>query len=398
MSINLTLTQVNEVITKTEGYWIYNDKGERHLDLTSGGYAFPLGYGNKEISNAVYESLTSVTRCHSRMGYSMPLVEEMGNFLCESGGWESHCWTITGTSAVECAVYMADSYWDRVGDGRRGILSFGLGWNGSSNLTKKMSGMYPTEGTRIHIVDTPIWRLPEEQEEEEKITLFEVAKKVEEEKDIGSIIINPAPWFYGVHIWSFDFWRSLRKICDDNGLLLILDDVASCWGKAKAFHSHDTILPPDVRSDISCVGKAITAGYAPLAAAVANKKVTDIVRDGFGYGHTFQPLMSGLAAMKATTDIIKRDNLLEYGQVIEDRLKDLFQEFVDEDDAISYRAHGLLGILDLKDKETEINHADRYYGESHKKRKHPNIRVCAPLIADDEYFYELKKLMKEMII
>lgn len=398
MAINLTLKQVDNVITKTEGYWVYNDKGERFLDLTSGGYAFPLGYGNKEIASAVYDSLITVGRCHNRMGYTMPLVEEMGDFLCESGGWESHCWTITGTSAVECAVNMADMYWDRTGDGRRGILSFGLGWNGASNLTKKMSGMYPVEGTRVHIVDTPIWEFAEDQSEEERITLAEVEKKVEQNKDIGSIIINPAPWFYGVHIWSFDFWRKLRKICDEYGLLLILDDVASCWGKAKAFHSHDTILPPDVRSDISCLGKAITAGYAPLAAAVANKKVTEVIRDGFSYGHTFQPLVSGVAAMKATTQIIQRDNLLEYGQVIEDRLNLLFQEFVEEGDVSHYNAHGLLGIMYLKDKNAEINLADRYYGESYTRKNTPNIRVCAPLIADDEYFHELKKLMKEMII
>lgn len=399
MGLNLNLKSTQNVLTKTEGYWLYNDKGERFLDLTSGGYAFPLGFGNKEIAAAIHESLVTVTRCHSKLGYTMPIIEEMGDFLCESGGWASHCWTVTGTSAVECAVYMADSWWDRTGDGRRGILSFGYGWNGMSNLTKKMSGMYPVDGTRVHIVDTPIWRLHEEQEEEELITLSEVARKVEQNKDIGSIIINPAPWFYGVNIWSHNFWRQLRKICDDHNILMILDDIASCWGKAKAWHSQDTILPTDVRADISCLGKAITAGYAPLAAAVANERITEVVKDGFGYGHTFQPLVSGIAAMKATTNIIKRDNLLEYSQVIEDRLSNLFQEFVDNGDGSSYRVHGLLGILDLKTtpNRSEANVGDRHYGVSGEKQVNPNIRVCAPLIADDEYFFELKKLMQGMI-
>lgn len=398
MAINLTLKKVNQVISKTEGYWIYNNKGERHLDITAGGHAFPLGYGNKEIATAVYESLISVSRCHNRLGYTMPLIEEMGNFLCTSGGWESHCWTVTGTGSVECAISMADTYWQRQGDNRKGILSFGLGWNGASDLTKKMSGLYPTGGSRVHIVDTPRWRFLEDQDEDERIALYHVSKKIEIEKDISSIIINPAPWFYGVHIWSFNFWRNLRKICDENNILLILDDVASCWGKAKAFHSHDTILPPDVRADISCLGKAITAGYAPLGATVANKKVTDVINGNFGYGHTFQPLVSGIAAMKTTTDIIIRDNLLEYAQVIENKLNSLFQEFVDEGDAIGYRSFGLNGVLDLKDKKLETNLAGRYYGKSYEEQVYPNLRITAPLIADDEYFFELKKLMKEMII
>lgn len=397
MSISLIAKNPKTFIDKTDGYWVHTKSGEKHLDIMAGGLTYTLGYGNKEIAEAVYDSLINITRCHERMGYTSDLVEEMGTFLCESGGWESYCWTVTGTSAVESAISMADRYWDIVGEGRRGILAFGLGWHGTSNLTNMMSGMAPTQGTRVHMVDTPIWRLKTEQHEKEKITLTAVLKTIDQNKDIGSIIINPAPWFYGVHIWSFDFWRKLRKICDDNEVLLILDDVSSCWGKSKALHSHDTILPPDVRSDISCVGKAITAGYAPLAATLANKKVTDVIRNSFSYGHTFQPFVSGVAAMKATTDIIKRDNLLEYSQVIEDRTNAIFQEFVDEGIGMSYNVYGLQGILYLNDSIPELKYSSRYYGRSYDERIYPNIKVCIPLIADDEYFFELRKLMYEMI-
>jgi len=398
MGINLTRNTARDTITKTEGYWVYTNNGERHLDLMGGGMTYPLGYGNKEISDAVYNSLLTVSRCHVRMGYTMPLIEEMGDFLCKSGGWASYCWTVTGTSAVECAIYMADMYWDKLGQNKPGIISFSIGWNGTSYLTKTMSGLFPTNDTRVHLVDTPTFRVYDDQSHEEERTINDIIKIIKNNADIGSIVINPAPWFNGVHIWSFNFWRTIRKICDDNKILLILDDVASCWGKSKAFHSHDTILPSDIRSDISCLGKALTGGYAPLAATVANKKVTDVINGNFGYGHTFQPLVSGVAAMKATTDIIKRDNLLEYSQVIEDRLKVIFQEFVDNGDAISYNAFGLQGILYLKKKIPRNKYADRYYGRSYDESIYPNIRICSFLTADEEYFYELKKLMKEMII
>jgi putrescine aminotransferase len=390
-----------EKIIKTEGYWIYNEHGERFLDITCGGFAYPLGYANNEIAEAVYNSLMTVTRCQSPLGYTTDDIEEMSEFLMRSGEWSGYSWAVTGTGAVECALAASDAYWKALGKKhKRKTIAFGNGWHGTSEVTKKLSGMFQVyEHDRVSIVASPVWQHVDQRRDEEAKAIQSVTRLLEESIDYGSIIINPNPWFNGVNPWSDWFWNKIKQITDEFEVLLITDDVASCWGKAKAYHSHTTMMPKGVRGDISCLGKAMTGGYAPLAAIVTNNKVTKVVRGKLSYGHTYQPLVSGVAAMRATRDIIERDKLLDNSQIIENRLIDLGDKFKESGLVNSFRVFGLSAAYDI-DKHVDrdrMGAKGRYYGKSGESAASPVMRVCAPLIADDEYFHHLEKLMNDML-
>ena len=390
-----------EKIIKTEGYWIYNEKGERFLDITCGGFAFPLGYANKEIAEAIYNSLMTVTRCQSPLGYTTDDIEDMSRFLMHSGEWSGYSWAVTGTGAVECALATSDVYWKQHGKRhKRKTIAFGNGWHGTSDVTKKLSGLFPVyENDRVSIVNSPVWKNTDERHDEEKRAIQSVRKLLETSQDYGSIIINPHPWFNGVNPWSHWFWNKIKDIKNEFDILLITDDVAACWGKGKAYHSHMTMMPDGVKGDISCLGKAITGGYAPLAAIVTNNKVTRAVRGKLSYGHTYQPLVSGTAAMRAVRDIMERDKLLDNSHIIENKLIELGNKFKETGLVNSFRVFGLSAAYDI-DKHVDrdrMGAKGRYYGKSGESAASPVMRVCAPLIADDEYFYSLEKLMKEML-
>lgn len=401
--IDLTARLTEKIkLIKSEGYWLYDDNGERYLDITAGGATFHLGYGNKRIAQAVYNALTDIGRCHTPMGYTTDEVEEMSSFLCNSGGWSGYVWSTTGTGAVEAAVEISDVYWRSLGEHKPHIVAFGKGWHGTSALTKPMSGMFPIEGTRVILLDTPAWRIEEEQIIEEEKVLFKLKSLLESNPKIGSIIINPNPWFNGVNIWSHKFFIELDKLRKDFNFLIISDDIASCWGKGKAFHSHTTIYPDGIKPNISCLGKGITGGYAPLSAAVVDEKVKELTAGKIYYGHTFQPYVGGIAAMKATTEIIIEENLLEYSQIIENRLKDLGNRLINEEYIKSFRAFGLSVAYDIH-KDIDPNNLNlagiraRHYGLSKKHSALPVMRIMAPLIADDEYFYHLENLLLDIL-
>lgn len=399
--IDLTFrTPENIRISKTEGYWVYDDKGKRYLDITSGGSTFTLGYGNKRIAQAVYDSLTTVTRCHTPLGYRHNLIDEVSDFICNSGGWSGFVWAITGTGAVEAAIGIADDYWKLLGENKPYIVAFKKGWHGTSALTKTLSGLNNNISHRTILINSPIWTDPANQWEKEKITLKNLKQHLFENKNIGIVLINPSPWFNGVNVWSHSFLKELNKLRHEFKFLLISDDIASCWGKSKAFHSHNTIFPPGIKPDISCIGKAITAGYAPLSAAVVNNKVKHITRGHVSYGHTFQPYMAGIAAMKATTDIILEEKLLERSQTTEDRLSEIGNRLLKKGLIKSYRAFGLNIAYDIDENinnERFLDLKKRTYGASGKYSDISALRITAPLNADEEYFGHLEDLLENVL-
>jgi adenosylmethionine-8-amino-7-oxononanoate aminotransferase len=401
--IDLTSKDDNKIkLKKTDGYWLYDESGNRFLDITSGGMTFTLGYNNKRIIQSMSDSLSKVSRCHTPLGYITDEIEEMASFLCKSGEWGGYVWSVTGTGAMEAGIEILDKYWEILGEYRPYIISFSKGWHGTTALTKPMSGFFPTNNSRSILIDHPIWIDQEGQEPEEASALFELRELLESRSDIGAVIINPAPWFNGVNVWSHTFFKELDKLRKEFRFLLISDDIASCWGKSKAFHSHTTIFPDGIKPDISCLGKGITAGYAPLSAAVVSEEIKDLVQKKVFYGHTFHPYVAGIAAMKTTTDIILEENLLEKAQIIENQLVDIGNKLKKENIIDSFRAFGLNASYDIK-KEANPSNLNllgvktRFYGMSKTLGALPTVRICAPLIADEEYFGLMEELLRDIL-
>ena len=74
-------------LTKTEGYWLYEENGNRHLDVSCGSFAYTLGYGNQEIISEISNSLSQVTRAHLPLGQTTDDIEEMKDLILRSGNW-----------------------------------------------------------------------------------------------------------------------------------------------------------------------------------------------------------------------------------------------------------------------------------------------------------------------
>ena len=386
-------------IDRTEGYWIYDETGNRQLDLNCGAFAYTLGYGNQEIIDSMSQSLSTVTRAHLPLGQTTPDIENMKDLLLSTGDMGGLIWALSGSGAVEAAIHIGQIYMKMIGTPRNRVMVFGNGWHGTTSVTKKYSGLWPLDPSDHTVsIPTPVWTTLEERDEQETEVINLIREKLDHATDIGMILINPNPWFNGLNIWSKNFWSELDTIRNDYGILIITDDVASGWGKAKDYHSFKQLMPEGMSPDITCVGKAITAGYAPLSAAVASKKISDTVQGKVTYSHTFQPYIGGIAAMKATNDIIQRDNLFSKTDWIEERLLDIGKILHEGGQATAYKVFGTCATYHLSDSTIGKNLKGLYYGLSSDMSKIPNFRVCVPLIADEEYFHHLQQILLKGLV
>ena len=363
LSFGIDETIPKRKVVRTEDYWIYYENGDRDIDLWNGSTCFTLGYSQPNVFKAIRESTSIITRAVTNAFEYIDEIDEMSEVICNTGNFESVQWTTCGTSAVEAAIAMSDSYWKNVGEDKPLILSFPPGWHGTSHMTRSL-GMPPlsTAPSDRYIYGHSIDSIE--------------SGLADELPRIGCIIIETVPWFKGFIEYTPQEWTELRRICDRHNILMITDDVMMGWGKGASYHGYE-YFGCGIQPDISALAKSLVAGYYPLGAAVANKKVTDVINQpkAWKFGHTWQPPVGGICGMKAVYDHIEEHNLLDKVHWIQPHLTGLATNLMDKEIITEYRSNGT--ILFMK-----FNKDIRQSGMSQRDM----LRISVPLIADDEYF------------
>ena len=107
------IAELEKIVVKTEKYWVEYKDGKRILDMHSGNSAYILGYGNEEVIEAMNEQIRSVAFVRGNRGGTAEICQEMAKLVCETGGFDVMSWAVTGSSAVEAAIAMNDTYWKR---------------------------------------------------------------------------------------------------------------------------------------------------------------------------------------------------------------------------------------------------------------------------------------------
>lgn len=372
----------HKTVTKTSGYWVHYNN-EKHIDIQSGNSAYVLGYSDDEVLNAMREN--SITFLRGNSGESAESNEELIRTICSKGNWASLAWAVSGSDAVEAMIAMNDYYWQYKGQNKNKIICFDPGFHGTTMIAKHLRGEY-SYFNRALIVQAPSWKTYDNRQQEEQRALDQVKMYLRTNSDVGCIMMESIPWIGDITPYSENWWKSVRFLCDKYDVLMLVDDVAVCWGKNGTMFGWQ---PYDVQPDISALGKALTAGYSPLGAAVCNEKVKDVLSTrSWEHGHTWAPNMQGVAASLVATK--KIEVLLSRVPYIKQQL-----EYIAQDLDLNYRGSGLFMCMD-----TPKNITLGQLSSAGLAATIPGIncvKVAAPLIADDEYFYELKTRLKPLI-
>ena len=292
----------------------YDVDGKEYLDLSSGIGVNSLGYCDIGWVSIVAQQLCKLNHV-SNLFYSQPDAL-LAKLLCERTGYDKVFFGNSGVEANEGAIKLARKYsFDKYGAGRTKIITLVNSFHGRTMATLTATGQ-----DVFHNYFFPFLGDFEYVEAGNIDTLKEVVGK----GDVCAVMIELVQGEGGVVPLYKDFVKSVRKVCDDNDVLMIIDEVQTGVGRTGKFLAQEHF---GIKADIITLAKGLGGGL-PIGAVLASKKCSATL--GFGaHGSTFggNPIVcAGANYVLATLD---KDFLYEVGQKGE-----YFQEKLDEIDGI----------------------------------------------------------------
>lgn len=305
------------VIHRGEGAMIEDVDGNRFLDWVGGVGVLNIGYSHPELIEAVKDQ--SEKYFHAMMnivtheGY-IKLAEKMNQIVPLKSEEKKTMFANSGAEAIENAVKAAKSF-----TGRPNIIVFSGAFHGRTLLTAAMtakksyaSGLGPFPDG-IYRAEFPyLYRKPEGYSETEAIAYYvERLNKVFEEASpaeyVAAIVVEPVQGEGGFIPAPIEWVKALRKVCDDNGILLAADEVQTGFARSGRMFVSDYWKEAGCAPDILVSAKSI-AGGVPLSAVTASKEIFDGVKSGI-IGGTYGGNALACASALKVIEIIERDNL-----------------------------------------------------------------------------------------
>jgi len=318
-----------DIVVRGEGSWIWDVDGKRLVDAVGGLWCANLGFGQREIRDAIVAQLDELPFYNTWRGATHPRAIELSQKLVElmvQDGVTAVHFSSGGSDAVEGALKLARQYWKLRGQGDRtkfislkqgyhGVHFGGMSINGNTPFRRAYEPLLPG---CFHI-DTPwLYRNPYTQDPEELgrvcANLLEREIIFQGPDTVAAFIAEPVQGAGGVIVPPPNYWPLVRAICDKYGVLLIADEVVTGFGRTG--HWFGTRMW-GVKADMWCLAKGLSSGYVPLGATAVSGKVMeafdkgDPVLGAINHGYTYGAHPVAAAAALATLDILKRDNIPE---------------------------------------------------------------------------------------
>lgn len=346
-------------LAKGKNAKVWDDKGHCYVDFIGGIGVLNFGHCHPHIVSAIVTQAQSLIHyaynaaAHKPYQALMPRLCELIPIEGELSGMLTNC----GAEATENAIKIA-----RMKTGRTGMIAFDGGFHGRTlaavNLNGKVApykrGLGPLAGGVYHI---PFPSNDNDISDQQSIDALERLFAVETDVDnIGAIIMEPVQGEGGFQLMSATFARYLRSFCDEHGILLIMDEIQSGFGRTGTPFAFTHL---EIEPDIILLGKSI-AGGMPLGAVIGKASVMNGLPKG-SLGGTYSGNPVACAAANATLDIMQEEGVWQSANYYAKTINDTVSEW--QQQKISPWLHGLTGIGAMRG--LELRHPD--YGV------HPSI-------------------------
>ncbi|MEO6188623.1 MAG: aminotransferase class III-fold pyridoxal phosphate-dependent enzyme [Ginsengibacter sp.] len=339
------------------GVYLYDYDGKRYIDFSSGLMNVNIGHGDQRVTRAVanqmqeisYVTPSCVTKARGELGKKL-------SEICP-GDLNKAFFTLSGADSIENAIKLARLY-----TGKHKILTRYQSYHGSTSAVMSASG-----DPRKHQVDSQLapnfvhfdlpylyrWEYGEENLLKETVDQLERIIVYEGAGNIAAILLEGESGSSGCMKYPVGYLKKVREICDRNGILLIMDEVMSGFGRTGkwfGFQNHD-IVP-----DMIAMAKGLTCGYLPFGCLMVSDKIAARYDDNvLPLGLTYSAHPVCCAAALEVLKIYEDDQLIENAVAMGQYLDEKIEELKTKHPSIgNWRNTGLLGCLELvKNKHTK---------------------------------------------
>lgn len=341
-------------VASAQGVRIKLTDGRELIDGMSSWWAAIHGYNHPVLNEAVELQLKSMSHIMFGGLTHRPAVELAQKLVDLTTEPLQHVFFAdSGSVSVEVAIKMAIQYWYAQGfKNKQKLLTVRGGYHGDT--LGGMSVCDPVNGMHSMFRDILPQHLFAPQPEcnaDGSTNIVELESLLNQNQDaICAVIIEPVvQGAGGMHFYCADYLQQLRVLCDRYQVLLILDEIATGFGRTGSLFAYEqaAIVP-----DILCLGKALTGGYMTLAATMTSKKVVDgISADGSGvlmHGPTFMANPLSCAVANASIELLLSFNWQVNIKRIEQQLKEELEPCRQLFAVADVRIKGAIGVVEVK--------------------------------------------------
>ena len=380
-----------------QGCYLFDTDGNKYLDASGGAAVSCLGHAHPTVIAALHAQLDSLTYAHTSFFTSEP-AERLAQRLIEHApaGLDRVYLVSGGSEAVEAALKLARQYFTEIGQPqRRKIIARRQSYHGNTLGALAAGGnqwrraqfdpllidthhIAPCYAYRGQHADETEWDYGQRMANELEQKIIELGAE-----NVMAFIAEPVVGATAGAVPPVDgYFKRIRDICDQYGVLLILDEVMCGMGRTGTLYACDQ---DGIAPDILCIAKGLGAGYQPIGAALCSTKIYGAIEQGSGFfqhGHTYLGHPMAAAAANAVLDVFFDQGVLDQvtplGQDLQSRLEQAFGQHPHVGDI---RGRGLFrGIEFVSDRDTKTPF-DPALGLAGKLKKtaQANGLLCYPM-------------------
>lgn len=330
-SILHTYNRYRLSIDRGEGVYLYDSDGNKYLDFQSGIAVYAFGYGNKKINDALKAQIDKVIHT-SNLYYNEPAAVAAKR-LTSLSGMDRVFFTNSGTEAIEGAIKSARRFaYDKDGCTDHEIIAMKQSFHGRSMGALSVTGNKKYQEPFKPLIGGVKFA---------EFNNLDSVKSLVNDKTCA-IILEPVQGEGGIYPATEEFMHGVRKICDENDILLIFDEIQCGMGRTGKMFAHEHY---GVKPDIMTLAKALGCGV-PVGAFLTTEKAAALKPGDHGTTYGGNPLAA--AAVNAVLDLFEStdvlDNVVQVSEYFENELDKLTEEF---DCVEGHRGKGLMQGLIL---------------------------------------------------
>ncbi|MDP8913931.1 MAG: aspartate aminotransferase family protein [Pseudomonadota bacterium] len=364
-----------------EGVYLYGEKGEKYLDFASGIAVNLLGHGHPALTKAIQDQ--AATLIHVSNLYGSPQGEAYAQRLVDATFADTVFFTNSGAEAVECAIKTARRYHHHHGRPEKNVLiTFSNAFHGrtlgtisATNQEKLRDGFAPLlPGFTVVEFDN-----------------LEAARAAMTEHSAG-FLLEPIQGEGGIRPASPEFIQGLRRLCDENDLMLVFDEVQCGFARTGKLFAYENY---GIEPDILAAAKGIGGGF-PMGACLATEKAAAGMVIGT-HGSTYGGNPLAMAAGQAVLEVVGRPEFLEHVRAMGERLRGALAQMIPNHPHLfeSVRGVGLmLGIRMKTDSRAFVSYL-RDQGLLTVAAGDNVVRVLPPLVIEEAHITEFVQKLSD---